>query len=84
MDAKVVSDDGWEACEVAVELDDGFDFGFERFEGVVGDVLVGVLDRIIGFLLNAVAAPVDLLRAHEQEQGQTDEWQQQNCEQPGC
>ena len=37
---------------------------------------------LIGFLLDAVATPVDIRRAHEQKQRQADKRQHQNCQQP--
>lgn len=37
---------------------------------------------LIGFLLDAVATPVDIRRAHEQKQRQADKRQHQNSQQP--
>ena len=41
-----------------------------------------VFNLLIGFLLDAVATPVDIRRAHEQKQRQADKRQYQNCQQP--
>ena len=41
-----------------------------------------VFNLLVCFLLDAVATPVDIRRAHEQKQRQADKRQHQNCQQP--
>ena len=82
VNADIVADDCGKSGEMAVELDDGFDFGLDNLKRVVRYVFVRVVDGVICFLLDAVTAPVDLRRTHEQKQRQADERQQQNSQQP--
>ena len=82
VNADIVAHDRGKASEMTVELDDGFDFGLDNLKRMVRYVSVRVVDGVICFLLDAVTAPIDLRRTHEQKQRQADERQQQNSQQP--
>ena len=83
MQTLVVANERRVPGEVAVELDEGFDFRGKPAFWVVRCGGRDVGDERVGFLLNPVAAPVDVRRAHEQEQRQAHDGQHENGQQPG-
>ena len=68
------------AGEVAVELNERFDFGGKPALRVIGGGGGDVTDELVGLLLDAVTPSVDVRRAHEQEERQAHEGQHENSQ----
>ena len=82
MQTQVVAHQRWESGQLAVEPDDRLSFCRKYALWVVRGVGRDVFNLLICLLLDAVAAPVDIRRAHKQKQRQTDKRQHQNSQQP--
>ena len=72
----------WEPSQLAVKPNNRLYFRRKEALRMIRGAGCDVFNLLIGFLLDAVATPVDIRRAHEQKQRQADKRQHQNCQQP--